>query len=193
MDKFVINGGRTLNGSVVIGGAKNATLALMPATILAAGPPGSSIHPHSATSTRWPSSCALWHRSGAEGTYADARHAQHRQIRSAVRTRKKNARLDLCAGSTAGTFRTGKVSLPGVCMGSAAGQPAHRGNAKTRQRDRAARRLHLRNGVTPSRCPHPFRCLERRCNRECSHGCRACPRLDADRECCHRTGNHPAR
>ncbi len=37
MDKFVINGGRTLNGSVAIGGAKNATLALMPAAILAAG------------------------------------------------------------------------------------------------------------------------------------------------------------
>ncbi len=37
MDKFVINGGRTLNGSVAIGGAKNATLALMPATILGAG------------------------------------------------------------------------------------------------------------------------------------------------------------
>jgi UDP-N-acetylglucosamine 1-carboxyvinyltransferase len=37
MDKFVINGGRPLNGSVAIGGAKNATLALMPATILAAG------------------------------------------------------------------------------------------------------------------------------------------------------------
>lgn len=37
MDKFVINGGRPLNGSVAISGAKNATLALMPATILAAG------------------------------------------------------------------------------------------------------------------------------------------------------------
>jgi UDP-N-acetylglucosamine 1-carboxyvinyltransferase len=37
MDKFVINGGRALNGSVAISGAKNATLALMPATILAGG------------------------------------------------------------------------------------------------------------------------------------------------------------
>ena len=37
MDKFVIHGGRTLNGSIAIGGAKNATLALMPATILAGG------------------------------------------------------------------------------------------------------------------------------------------------------------
>jgi UDP-N-acetylglucosamine 1-carboxyvinyltransferase len=37
MDKFVINGGRTLTGSVAISGAKNATLALMPATILASG------------------------------------------------------------------------------------------------------------------------------------------------------------
>ncbi|KAB2925451.1 MAG: UDP-N-acetylglucosamine 1-carboxyvinyltransferase [Bacteroidetes bacterium] len=37
MDKFVINGGRKLNGSVSISGAKNASLALMPATLLASG------------------------------------------------------------------------------------------------------------------------------------------------------------
>ncbi|HLP16254.1 MAG TPA: UDP-N-acetylglucosamine 1-carboxyvinyltransferase [Bacteroidota bacterium] len=37
MDKFLIRGGRTLHGSVAISGAKNASLALMPATILASG------------------------------------------------------------------------------------------------------------------------------------------------------------
>ena len=37
MDKFVINGGKSLSGIVAIGGAKNASLALMPATILAGG------------------------------------------------------------------------------------------------------------------------------------------------------------
>ena len=37
MDKFIIHGGRTLNGTVTISGAKNATLALMPATLLASG------------------------------------------------------------------------------------------------------------------------------------------------------------
>ncbi|MBI5464282.1 MAG: UDP-N-acetylglucosamine 1-carboxyvinyltransferase, partial [Ignavibacteriales bacterium] len=37
MDKFVIRGGKKLSGVVTIGGAKNASLALMPATILAAG------------------------------------------------------------------------------------------------------------------------------------------------------------
>jgi UDP-N-acetylglucosamine 1-carboxyvinyltransferase len=37
VDKFVINGGRPLSGTVSIGGAKNASLALMPATILASG------------------------------------------------------------------------------------------------------------------------------------------------------------
>lgn len=37
MDKFVINGGKVLNGTVSISGAKNATLALMPATLLAGG------------------------------------------------------------------------------------------------------------------------------------------------------------
>lgn len=37
MDKFIINGGKSLNGTVAIGGAKNASLALMPATILASG------------------------------------------------------------------------------------------------------------------------------------------------------------
>ncbi|MCX6138347.1 MAG: UDP-N-acetylglucosamine 1-carboxyvinyltransferase [Ignavibacteriales bacterium] len=37
MDKFVIQGGKKLNGTVAISGAKNASLALMPATILASG------------------------------------------------------------------------------------------------------------------------------------------------------------
>jgi UDP-N-acetylglucosamine 1-carboxyvinyltransferase len=37
MDKFVINGGKRLEGEVTISGAKNATLALMPATLLAPG------------------------------------------------------------------------------------------------------------------------------------------------------------
>lgn len=37
MDKFVIEGGVRLKGSVTIGGAKNAALALMPATLLASG------------------------------------------------------------------------------------------------------------------------------------------------------------
>ena len=37
MDKFIIKGGRTLEGTVSVSGAKNASLALMPATILAPG------------------------------------------------------------------------------------------------------------------------------------------------------------
>jgi UDP-N-acetylglucosamine 1-carboxyvinyltransferase len=37
MDKFVITGGKKLSGEVEISGAKNASLALMPATILAPG------------------------------------------------------------------------------------------------------------------------------------------------------------
>jgi len=37
VDKFVIHGGKTLNGTVSISGAKNATLALMPAALLASG------------------------------------------------------------------------------------------------------------------------------------------------------------
>ncbi len=37
MDKFVIHGGKPLHGTVAISGAKNATLALIPATLLAGG------------------------------------------------------------------------------------------------------------------------------------------------------------
>lgn len=37
MDKFIIRGGRKLNGTIQIGGAKNASLALMPAALLASG------------------------------------------------------------------------------------------------------------------------------------------------------------
>ena len=38
MDKFVINGGRRLTGEVTISGAKNAAVAILPATILVDGP-----------------------------------------------------------------------------------------------------------------------------------------------------------
>ena len=38
MDKFIIRGGNRLSGNVAVSGAKNATLALMPATLLAGGP-----------------------------------------------------------------------------------------------------------------------------------------------------------
>jgi UDP-N-acetylglucosamine 1-carboxyvinyltransferase len=37
MDKFVINGGKKLSGSVKVSGSKNSSLALMPASILASG------------------------------------------------------------------------------------------------------------------------------------------------------------
>lgn len=37
MEKFIIRGGKTLQGTVRISGAKNASLALMPATLLASG------------------------------------------------------------------------------------------------------------------------------------------------------------
>lgn len=37
MDKFLIHGGKKLNGTVTISGAKNASLALMPAALLASG------------------------------------------------------------------------------------------------------------------------------------------------------------
>ncbi|MCH5200796.1 MAG: UDP-N-acetylglucosamine 1-carboxyvinyltransferase [Oscillospiraceae bacterium] len=38
MDKFIINGGKKLQGTVNISGAKNAAVAIIPATILAEGP-----------------------------------------------------------------------------------------------------------------------------------------------------------
>ncbi len=37
MDKFLIRGGRRLSGAISVGGAKNSTLALMPAALLAPG------------------------------------------------------------------------------------------------------------------------------------------------------------
>jgi len=37
LDKFIINGGKSLHGKLEVSGAKNATLALMPAAILASG------------------------------------------------------------------------------------------------------------------------------------------------------------
>jgi UDP-N-acetylglucosamine 1-carboxyvinyltransferase len=48
MDKFIINGAKNLSGSVKISGAKNASLALMPATILGGG----TCHLHNTPSLR---------------------------------------------------------------------------------------------------------------------------------------------
>ncbi|MBP1544045.1 MAG: UDP-N-acetylglucosamine 1-carboxyvinyltransferase, partial [Oscillospiraceae bacterium] len=38
MEKYVIRGGKTLNGEVVISGAKNAVVAILPAAILSDEP-----------------------------------------------------------------------------------------------------------------------------------------------------------
>ena len=38
MTKYVINGGKRLNGEVTISGAKNAAVAIIPAALLADGP-----------------------------------------------------------------------------------------------------------------------------------------------------------
>ena len=38
MDKIIINGGKKLSGEVTISGAKNSTVALIPAAILADSP-----------------------------------------------------------------------------------------------------------------------------------------------------------
>ncbi|MEG2813243.1 MAG: UDP-N-acetylglucosamine 1-carboxyvinyltransferase [Oscillospiraceae bacterium] len=38
MEKYIINGGKRLNGEVLISGAKNAAVAILPATILSEGP-----------------------------------------------------------------------------------------------------------------------------------------------------------
>ena len=38
LTKYVINGGKTLNGEVTISGAKNAAVAIVPAALLADGP-----------------------------------------------------------------------------------------------------------------------------------------------------------
>jgi UDP-N-acetylglucosamine 1-carboxyvinyltransferase len=116
MDKLLIRGGRRLSGEVIIGGAKNAALPLMAATILASG---------TSTLTNIPdlrdirTMIEMLITLGAEVTYDGDRltiDASRLVSREAPYELVKTMRASvLTLGPLVGRFGTAKVSLPGGC------------------------------------------------------------------------------
>ena len=116
MDKFIINGGKRLCGRVKISGAKNGSLAMMPATILAPG---------TYTFTNTPNLRDVWTMSRlmtALGTFCELNGNQlfidTKNINSteAPYEHVKNMRASFYVlGPLLARFGNAKVSLPGGC------------------------------------------------------------------------------
>lgn len=116
MDKFVIQGGKPLAGTIAISGAKNASLALMPATLLAGG----TYH-----LTNTPNLRDVWSMSrllGAMGVFCELNGNDLFVDSSTVTSFEapyehvKTMRASFYVlGPLLGRFGQAKVSLPGGC------------------------------------------------------------------------------
>ena len=148
MDKIVIRGGLPLSGTIPIGGAKNAALPLMAASLLTDETAGrSAICPTSPTSRRWPTCwCSTASRSTAAPAARASRrprarivgaadHLDHRALRSGA----QDARLVPGAGPARRALRRGAgVAARRLRHRRAAGRSAHQGAAAAGRRGRAA-------------------------------------------------------
>ncbi len=116
MDKFIITGGRPLSGTVAISGAKNASLALMPATILASG----KFHLHRTpnlrdivTMSQLLESMGL--RLSMENGTMNIETAQIARFEAPYEHVKKMRASISVLGPLIARFGRAKVSLPGGC------------------------------------------------------------------------------
>ncbi len=116
MDKFIVEGGVRLSGTVAISGAKNASLALMPACLLAPG---------AFTLTNTPNNRDLWTMSGLLGNMGVATaldgdvltlDATHLTSREAPYEYVKQMRASIYVlGPLVARYGEARVSLPGGC------------------------------------------------------------------------------
>ncbi len=116
MDKFVINGRRPLAGTVRIGGAKNASLALMPATLLAGGTyqlHNTPVLRDVTTMSRLLESMGL--RIGRQGTTLTLENAGVTSREAPYEHVKKMRASIYVLGPLVGRFGEARVSLPGGC------------------------------------------------------------------------------
>ncbi|MGB2868101.1 MAG: UDP-N-acetylglucosamine 1-carboxyvinyltransferase [Bacteroidota bacterium] len=116
MDKFVIHGGRPLSGSVKVSGAKNASLALMPATILA---PGKYSLRNTPTLRDITTMSKLLESMGLKITHADHTltvDSSHVTSFDAPYEHVKKMRASIYVlGPLVGRYGEARVSLPGGC------------------------------------------------------------------------------
>jgi len=116
MDKFVIEGGAKLKGRVKISGAKNGSLALMPATILAHG----TYHLYNTpnlrdvwTMSRLLGSLGIFCELNGEDLFLDTRNIN--SFEAPYEHVKKMRASFYVLGPLLGRFGEAKVSLPGGC------------------------------------------------------------------------------
>ncbi|HTP79902.1 MAG TPA: UDP-N-acetylglucosamine 1-carboxyvinyltransferase [Bacteroidota bacterium] len=116
MDKFVIQGGRPLRGTVTVSGAKNASLALMPATLLA---PGRFMLRNTpklrdvATMTRLLESMGLALEQKDHTLFVDSSHIANQEA-PYEHVKKMRASIYVL-GPLIARFGRARVSLPGGC------------------------------------------------------------------------------
>jgi UDP-N-acetylglucosamine 1-carboxyvinyltransferase len=116
MDKFVIRGGRPLSGTVTISGAKNSSLALMPATLLAAGVHTLKNTPSLrdvVTMTRLLETMGLVIRHESGVMTIDSSHVGH--FEAPYEHVKKMRASIYVLGPLVARFGEARVSLPGGC------------------------------------------------------------------------------
>ncbi len=117
MEKFVIHGGKPLTGDVTIGGAKNAAVAILPATILAAGkclvenlPCISDVM----ASLQILSELGASIRMISRNTYEiDTTHIDCTEVSNELSRQMRASYYFL--GALLGRFGTGQVAMPGGC------------------------------------------------------------------------------
>lgn len=117
MEKFIINGGRPLKGEVQISGAKNAAVAILPATILAAG---KCVIENLPNISDVAASVRILHEMGAVVRMLDATTLEidtSRLVTAAVPedlSRQMRASYYFL-GALLGRFGEGTVAMPGGC------------------------------------------------------------------------------
>ncbi len=116
MDKFIIHGGTKLEGSVEVSGAKNGSLALMPATLLAPG----TYHLHNTpnlrdvwTMSRLMGSLGAFCELNGNDLFVDTRNITH--FEAPYEHVKKMRASFYVLGPLVARYGIAKVSLPGGC------------------------------------------------------------------------------
>ena len=158
MDRFKIEGGRKLEGTVRISGAKNAALA---------GHGGGAAHRRSRTSEKYPARARHHHhgqaarahalQSGKPGHPAERIHDPRRKRlarRSALRAGENDARLGADARAAGRAIRLrARFASRRLRHRRAAHRPAHSGARKARRDDH--RRSRIRRSARPTGCAAP--------------------------------------
>ncbi len=115
LTKYVINGGKTLNGEVTISGAKNAAVAIVPAALLADGPVRIENVPKIIDVTL---QMEIMRELGAQIRLINSRLWRSRtpeSVAQAARARAQAARLYYLLGVLLGKYGFAEVAMPGGC------------------------------------------------------------------------------